>query len=346
MYVRPRRLFSGAILFVVSAFLPAIVAVAADSPRVWLERMSKAVELLNYSGTLVHFYGGETSVLKIAHRVDGGRVTEKITSDDAGREIIRNDDEVTCIFRDQKVVLVERRDDLDRDQSPLRGRLPGNAEIRETYYHVAFAGTERIAGRNARIITIRPKDGYRYGYRVSVDRETAMPLKTQLVDEKGQLLEQILFSDIDLADRIPDEAVRPSIAIDTFAVRRSQTVPGKAVVQNDVDWGAVELPAGFSLAVRQARTASDADRGLRHLVYSDGLATVSLFIEPAVAAAEQAEGLSQIGAANAYTTVRDGHMVTAVGEVPARTVEILALSARPGRMPQPTKPTSVRDASR
>ena len=86
------------------------------------------------------------------------------------------------------------------------------------------------------------------------------------------------------------------------------------------------------LTVRQAKVAPDAGTGLRHLVYSDGLATVSLFIEPAVAASEEAEGLSQIGAANAYTTTVDGHMITAVGEVPERTVEILAQSARPTRL--------------
>lgn len=340
MSARSRRIVSGAIVLVVSAVFPAIVVMAADSPRAWLERMTGAVELLNYSGTLVHFNGAETSVLDIAHRVEDGRVSEKITSRDAGREIIRNNDEVTCIFQDQKVVLVERRDDLDREQSPLRGRLPGNAEIHEAYYHVAFAGAERIAGRDAMIITIRPKDGFRYGYRISVDRQTAMPLKTQLVDETGQLLEQILFSDIDLAGEIPEAAVRPSIAIDTFAVRRSQAAPGKSRMQQETDWSAVELPPGFSLAVRQARTAPDSKRGLRHLVYSDGLATVSLFIEPVVATAGQAEGLSQIGAANAFTAVRDGHMITAVGEVPARTVELIALSARPLPAAQNDRPGS------
>ena len=86
------------------------------------------------------------------------------------------------------------------------------------------------------------------------------------------------------------------------------------------------MPPGFRLTVRQAKVAPDAGSGLRHLVYSDGLATVSLFIEPAVAASEQAEGLSQIGAANAYTTTIRGHMITAVGEVPVRTVEMFARS--------------------
>jgi sigma-E factor negative regulatory protein RseB len=121
--------------------------------------------------------------------------------------------------------------------------------------------------------------------------------------------------------------VQPAVTIDSFAVRRSGP-EAKGVHRLD-DWQAAEIPPGFRLTVPEARVAPDAGRGLRHLVYSDGLATVSLFIEPAVAASEQAEGLSQIGAANAYTTTMGGHMVTAVGEVPARTVEIFALSARP-----------------
>jgi sigma-E factor negative regulatory protein RseB len=318
-----------AIAIVLAAFLTATLAVAADDPRAWLERMGQAVERLNYEGTLVHVIGNDMKRLRVVHRVDKGEVTEKIASDDPGREIIRNGDEVTCIFPDQRMVLVEERNELDRSHSPLRSRLPGVGGIRDAFYHLSFAGTERIAGRKTQVIAIRPKDSFRYGYRIWLDRATAMPLKTQLVDEESRMLEQILFSDIGLPERIPDSDVRPSMPIDSFAVRRAAVSLTTIPAEPGADWSATQLPAGFALTVRQARTAPDAERGLRHLVYSDGLATVSLFIEPAVAASEQAEGLSQIGSANAYTTVHDGHMVTAVGEVPARTVELLAQSARP-----------------
>jgi sigma-E factor negative regulatory protein RseB len=305
--------------------MPALAA-GADDPRAWLERMSYAVEYLNYEGRLIHMLGGETSDLYIAHRVEDGKVTERITSDDAEREIIRTDDETTCIFPDRRTVLVEEGDDSDESRSALRRRLPGTG-IDETLYHLALAGTERIAGRNCQIVAIRPKDGFRYGYRLSLDRATAMPLKTQLVDEQGRMLEQILFSEITLPKRVPGSAVQPAVTIDSFAVRRSG--PEAKGLHRLNDWQAAETPPGFRLTVPEARVAPDAGSGLRHLVYSDGLATVSLFIEPAVAASEQAEGLSQIGAANAYTTTVGGHMITAVGEVPARTVEIFALSARP-----------------
>lgn len=326
----PSRPVPGAI--VLCLLLPA-VAGAADDPRAWLGRMSRAVDELNYEGTLVHVHGGDSTVLSIAHRVEKGRVTERITSADGGREIIRTDDEVTCIFPDQRTVLVEERDEFDDDASPLRGHLPGPAGINPGLYHVAFGERERVAGRNALGIAIRPKDGFRYGYRIWLDRATAMPLKTQLLDEHGTVLEQVLFTAISLPTKIPGSAVAPTVPIDRFAVRRSSATPEAGVRPALADWVAGEVPPGFRLTVRQAKVASDAERGLRHMVYSDGLATVSLFIEPAVAASEQAEGLSQIGAANAYTAIIEGHMVTAIGEVPVRTVEVLAQSARPARPP-------------
>jgi sigma-E factor negative regulatory protein RseB len=331
MPVRPTRRATSAIAarFVLPlAFLP-LLARSADDPRAWLERMSYAVEYLNYEGTLVHVHEGDSSLLKIVHRVDDGHVTERITSEDAGREIIRTDDEVTCIFPDQRTVLVEQRDERDRSQSPLKTRLPSASNLDDNLYHVAFSGAERIAGRPTQAIAIRPKDAFRYGYRIWLDKKTAMPLKTQLVDEQGQLLEQLFFSEVALSNHIPDSAVRPSVPIESFSVRRSPE-PERARASAAAEaWAVAELPPGFRLAVEQAKVAPDARPELRHLVYSDGLATVSLFIEPAVAASEQAEGLSQIGAANAYTTTVGGHMITAMGEVPVRTVELFARSAHP-----------------
>lgn len=312
--------------FLSLALLP-LLARAADDPRAWLDRMSYAVEYLNYEGTLVHVHGSDSSLLKIVHRVEAGRVTERITSEDAGREIIRTDDEVTCIFPDQRTVLIEQRDDRDKSQSPLRMHLPGARSINESLYHVSFSSAGRIAGRSTQAIAIRPKDAFRYGYRIWLDRATAMPLKTQLLDEQGELLEQLFFSEVLLPDTIPGSAVQPSVPIDSFSVRRA---PQEAAERSQTldDWAATEMPPGFRLTVQQGRVSPDSGLGLRHLVYSDGLATVSLFIEPAVAASEQAEGLSQVGAANAYTTTVGGHMITAVGEVPVRTVELFARSAR------------------
>ncbi|MCC7258029.1 MAG: MucB/RseB C-terminal domain-containing protein [Gammaproteobacteria bacterium] len=324
----PARHWGPAATALVAAFT-CLPAHAASDPRAWLERMTEAVDTLNYEGELVHVFGGDTSVLTIVHRVENGQQTERVTADDGSCEIIRNADEVTYILPDQRTVLVEKRDPAAASESPLRGHLPGPAGVDATLYHVAFGERDRIAGRDALGVAIRPKDGYRYGYRLWLDRVTAMPLKTQLVDEQGTVLEQVLFTQITLPAHLSRALVRPTIAADSFAVRRPAAAPPGAAATAPEGWASREVPPGFRLTVRQARSGPDGVGALRHMVYTDGLATVSLFVEPAVAASEQAEGLSQIGSANAFTAIVEGRMVTAIGTVPARTVEIIAQSARP-----------------
>lgn len=312
------------------AFGVAGLAGAADDPDDWLRRMSQAVELLNYEGTLVHMHGEEADVLQVVHRVENGRISERLTAlDGAGREIIRNDDEVTCIFPDQQSVLVEQRKDRDSSQSPLRGSLPSAEGISSAYYHVAFLDYSRVAGRNAQIIAIRPKDSYRYGYRLWIDQATAMPLKSQLRDDQGNVVEQILFADIKLPDSIPESRVKPSLIVESFVWTRSDGPTHETKVEQVSAWLATEMPAGFTLMTAVTKMPPGGTRPMEQLVYTDGLASVSVFIEDGVAESDQAEGWSQIGAANAYTTTLEGRLVTAVGEVPARTVEMIALSVRP-----------------
>lgn len=303
---------------------------AAGSPREWLQRMGDAIELRNYHGTLVHMSGGEADVLQIVHRVDASGVTERITSNDgAGREIIRNNDEVKCIFPDQQFVLVEARDDRDSSQNPLGGRLPSHRSINENNYELISQGEGQMVGRRAEIIAIRPRDSYRYGYRLWLDQPTAMPLKSQLLDEQGMVVEEIMFSKISLPDEIAVSYTMPSLEIDSFTWKRSEPMDDEEASIDKARWRATELPAGFMLAAVRSKSAGGTSQPMEQLVYSDGLASVSVFIEPGVAAAEQAEGRSRIGAANAYTTTMEGRLVTAVGEVPVKTARLIALSVRP-----------------
>ena len=156
-----------------------------------------------------------------------------------------------------------------------------------------------------------------------------MPLKTQLEDENGEIVEQILFANIEIRDSIPASALKPSVVMDTFTFYTDDTELDELTdVPIDAPWAASEVPSGFVLTVAHTEFIAGTTRPIDHLVYTDGLASVSVFVEVAVAASEQAEGASRIGAANAYTTSRDGHLITAIGEVPARTVETIARSVR------------------
>lgn len=306
---------------------------AAEELRDWLARMDRAVETLNYHGVLVHMHGGEADVLRIVHRVEDGRVTERITSvDGPGREIIRDDDHVTCIMPDQQAVLVEPRDERDGSQSPLRGRLPLLEAFNADFYTLAFVAGGKVAGRDTRAISVQPRDDYRYGYGLWLDELTGMPLKVQLRDAAGVVVEEIMFADITLPPAIDAEDVRPSMTTESYATKRMPARIDEPADARAPAWEATELPAGFRLTVSHARAAANG-APTRQMVYSDGLASVSVFIDSGLGAGESGEGASMMGGANAYTTRQNGHVITAIGEVPMRTVELIAHAMRPLSQP-------------
>lgn len=310
----------------------AMPAALAAEPEEWLDRMAYAVEFLNYEGTLVHTHGGHASVLRIVHRVENGIVTERIASlDGAGREIIRDERETTCILPDQEMVMVDQRGSGGGQQSPLRQRVLPYAGIDSEYYRVVIEGPGRAAGRRAQRLAVVPGDAWRYGYRLWLDHATAMPLKVQVEGGDGEVIEQLLFASIDLPEQIDEERVRARNTTETFTWRRSEAAAAAAREEGlETAWRASELPPGFELmTVRRKAAGASTGEPVEQLVYSDGLATVSVFIDSAMADAPE-DGAYRIGAANAYTLRREGRLVTAVGEVPGATVETIARSVQAG----------------
>lgn len=324
-----------ALLTLVCAIL-AMPAVGSDDPRGWLERMGYALEYLNYEGTLVQLQGSDAAVMRIVHRVENGVPTERITAmDEVGREIIRSGEEETWILPDHQAVLVGKRGNEQQGRSPLRQQFAGGLHFDDRYYRLAIASGGRLVGHDTRLVTVRPTDSYRYGYRLWLDHATAMPLKMQIADGGGVVVEQLLFSDINLPERIPASAVQPSMALDRFTWRRSPPAadPATAVTARPGAWRVESLPPGFSLRAMRSERAEATAMPMDHLVYSDGVASVSVFIEAGVATVERGEGSSRMGAANAYTTVLGDYLITAVGEVPVSTVEAIARSVRPAASP-------------
>jgi sigma-E factor negative regulatory protein RseB len=322
--------------FIYSSILLAIPFIAhaqeiVADPRDWLMRMDHSVEYLNYEGTLVHIRKGRADTFRIYHRADGDFIAERLVAlEGSGTEIIRNQDEVMCIFPEREAVVVGQRHSKDKDQSPLRGNLPSYTETVAMYYDASLGPVERVAGRAAQVVEIRPMDNLRYGYRLWLDQETAMPLKSQLRSEEDDVaIEEILFAEIRIVDVVADINLQTALDTTTYSwVHAGES--SSALVQPDEDmlWRAEELPQGFSLAATHIEQMSDEEMPRIHLVYMDGLASVSVFVDAGVAASEQAEGWSQVGFANAYSATRDGRLITAVGQVPIRTVQSIALSVR------------------
>ena len=311
-------------------------AAAADDARAWLEKMNQALATRNYDGTFFHLSEGRVETMRIVHRVKAGRVTERLQSlDGSGREFVRNNDELTCYLPDQHTVLVEPR----QDHGPFLGSLPRFGADVDEFYLIQSLPSSRVLGRPARVIAVNPKDQFRFGYRLWLDETTAMPLKTQLCDARGQVIEQILFARLEMPETIADADLAPAVRTEGMRwVRQGPSSEPAAAALSA--YRASELPPGFHLTISGAQTLGGAAVPAAHLVYSDGLATVSVFVEPeATAKANTAdtpstppeppmEGLARVGSGFAFSTVVQGHQVTAVGEVPAQTVEFIAHSVK------------------
>lgn len=293
----------------------------AQEARGWLDRMTRAVEDLNYQGTFVHVLDGAAETLHIVHRNADGRTSERILSlDGVGREIIRQDDAVQCILPDQRVVLFETR----KDVSPLVAALPSSSSELDPHYEITLRGSARVVNRPVRMLEIKPRDEFRYGYVLWLDQESAMPLKSELVDEQGNIVEQILFTEIDVLDEIPAEAVAATIDTTGFTMLEAPDSPQLA--QQAIPWRAAAVPGGFKLSVATQSQIAGSEYPVEHLVYSDGLATVSVFIEDPKTTTEVGEGFTNLGSTNAYSLTLRGRKVTAVGEVPRQTVRTIASS--------------------
>ena len=294
-------------------------AVAAEriDPNQWLSRMSAAVQQTSYEGTVIRLRDGKAEALKVIHTVTDGVIREKVVAQEGdGLEIIRHGNEVHCILPDRKSVLVEEWN----DQSTLFSTLPSSEVRFGSEYDVAIVREERVAGRRAILVAIRPHDQYRYGHRIWLDLKTAFPLQTQLIDTDGSPIEQVKFADISLEKPIDLAMLEPSVDTESF---RWFNEPARHVSQHiETDWQAGSLPRGFRAVATHGERLPGSDDMTTHIVYSDGLATVSVFI--AAESAAGADGASRIGGSNSFSTLIDGHRVTAVGEVPAVTVQQIA----------------------
>ena len=309
-------------VLVAMGLLVAQAAVAdSHSPESWLQRMALAVQSTSYSGTVIRAQGGKTEALKVAREINDGVVREKIAAQEGnGLEIIRVGNEVHCILPDRKSVLVEEWD----DQSTLFSTLP-SSEIRfGNEYDVAIVRKGRVAGRDAVLIAIRSHDRYRYGQRIWLDAETAFPLQTQLIADDGSAIEQVKFADISLNEKIQASALAPSYSTEDFRWFNQPIRHASRAI--DTEWSSDSLPQGFRAIEMHEENMSESEEPVTHILYSDGLAKVSVFI--AAADDNEMRGMSQVGASSSFSVASGDRHITAVGEVPPITVEQIATSMR------------------
>lgn len=307
----------------------------------WLRRMHEAARQTNYAGTfVVSAATGDLSSARIWHACSADLQVERVEAlTGPPRTTFRRDDRVQTFFPEKRVVKIERRDHFDVFPN-LRGA--SEAQI-EAQYSARHLGQGRVAGAEADVIQIAPRDELRFGYRVWSERRSGLIVKLQTLDAQGGVVEQSAFSELQLdAPLAVAELARMMDDTAGYTVRRTTLQRTTAEKEG---WALSEPVAGFKPVSCYRRAMAGTRNGAKESgpagaqaaddqrmvqwSFSDGLATVSLFIEPALADASRPQGVMALGAT--HTLVRriaddsgGAWWVTAVGEVPPRTLDAFA----------------------
>lgn len=298
----------------------------------WLKRIQSSAQKLNYSGTFVYQQANQIRTSRITHVLAGKNEIEKLEIlDGSPREYIRRNDEIICYVPEAKTLLVEKR--VTRDVFPAI--LAANPLDLANFYVVRKAETGRVAGHACQAIVLEPKDNLRYGYKLWAEKTTGLLLRAQTLNEKHEVVEQIAFTHISIGG-IDDNRVKPSFH-NTSGWRVENAVMSQVSLSG---WNVKSLPPGFKKireVKRMVSNSSDASapsssqtsfapkqREVSQMVFSDGLAAISVFIEPG--SQSRTEGSLQQGALNIVGKRQGDFWLTIMGEVPSAAIRQVANS--------------------
>jgi len=327
--------FAGA----VCSFLPAAHAgkssgsgpgapVGPAEVRAWLMRIHAAASRRNFQGTFIVSVGGGVSSARIAHYNDGHNQFERIESlDGETRFVFRHNDEVRTLWPDQRVALIEQRD--------LLTSFPALLQVSDDrivdFYEVHARGVERIAGYEASVLMLRPRDAHRYGYRLWADRATGLLLRADVLGERGELLESSAFSDVAIDVRSqPETVLQPMSQLDGYRILRPVLTHTRLEAEG---WALRQAVPGFRLVSCVRRPMLDIEPAANapaptalQTIYSDGLTYVSVFIEPFDAARHETQIDTSIGATHTLMQRQGDWWITVVGDVPTATLRAFAVA--------------------
>jgi sigma-E factor negative regulatory protein RseB len=295
--------------------------------RSWLMRIHEAASRRNFQGTFIVSAGGAVSSARIAHFCEGSSQFERIDSlDGQTRHVFRHNDVVHTLWPHARVALVEQRDLLNSFPALFQG---GEDRIAE-HYEVRPQGTERVAGHDASVLLLKPRDPYRFGYRLWSEKASGLLLRADVLGERGEILETSAFSDVAIGVRAqPEVVLQPMRKLDGYRVVKPSFTPTKLEAEG---WTLRQSVPGFrqvSCVKRPMDGALDAGSGADgpealQTIFSDGLTYVSVFIEPFSAERHPRGMLTTLGATQTLMRRHGDWWVTVVGDVPAATLKAFA----------------------
>ena len=294
---------------------------SSESALNWLKRMADAPRRHNYSGTFVYYADGHIETSRIVHKVDSISERERIeVLDGSPRIVFRNNDEMKCYLPESRRIFTEKR--WFRKFFP--DILPQSFDnvIDENYY-VKEDKLERVTDHQCQVLSLIPRDSLRHGHQFWIDVETGLLLKAAVVNG-SEIIEQFAFAQLEIDGEIHSDLLKPnqSMVQEEWKVTDLITSFLKA---GELKWQVISLPAGFKKLVEMKRNLADKPTLVDHIALSDGLATVSVFIEPITqdAPASLPGFFTSRGAINIYVRILGDNKITTVGEVPLETIKLI-----------------------
>ncbi|MBS0444591.1 MAG: MucB/RseB C-terminal domain-containing protein [Proteobacteria bacterium] len=314
---------------VAAAAGPTAPAAAPQRPDVhtWLARIHDAASRHNFQGTLVVTGSAGVSSARIAHYCEGRNQFERSESlDGQARRMFRHNEVVYTFWPDSRVAVVEQREAT----ANFPALLQDGGDQLSAYYELRAQGTDRVAGHDADVLLVLPRDAYRYGYRLWSDRATNLLLRADVLGRQSEVLETSAFSDLQIDVRPqPESVLQPMRKLDGYHVVRPTLTPARLEAEG---WTLDHPVAGFRQISCVRRPMDGSSVGLNEgstdqvlqAIYSDGLTYVSVFIEPYDAQRHQRETSGSAGATQTLSLRRGDWWLTIVGDVPPSTLRLFA----------------------
>lgn len=282
-----------------------------------LNQMSTAMSQMTYQGTFVYVQGSLVETMRITHVVDEDGIHERLVAESGPqRELWRDASGVQWIAKDSRAVV--------REPSPNRSYFPEVSpdaiKQAKDYYDLRVGGLEPLAGRLGRRLSISPRDEYRYGYNLWLENPSGLLLKWELFQEAARPLARLMFTDIRIGQEVDRGELKSNEPMDEYKTRASELPENQEVTHAKPRWAPTSLPPGFKLTLHRRQQKDDPDL-FQHLVYSDGIATVSVYVERVQKGSAPPSGTSRLGTTHAFSRSDGDVQITVVGDVPAITVE-------------------------
>jgi sigma-E factor negative regulatory protein RseB len=315
-----------------SAIPPVAAVLPVAEARAWLARIQEAARGGNYQGTLVYRTGSGIATSRVWHYTVGSETFERLEAQDGRQQrVLRHNDTVHTLWPQTQVAVVERRETIAAWSTTPQSVDPQALE----QYELRREPNARVAGRDAAVLILEPRDTLRYAQRLWADLASGLMLRADVIGELGGqprgVIESTAFTEVVVGTRPqPDAVLQPMRQLDGYRIVRP---PLKRTSLESEGWMLTRPVNGFRLAgvLRRGMEGKGGGDTVLHAVFSDGIAHVSVFVEPYDPQRHPKEQLGHQGATSALLTRRGEHWITVVGDVPPPALKQFALALERSR---------------